>query len=361
MLEDVAMIDDVQVVHYQHADRERVFSFLREAYPPADAARLLRHWDWKYETNPFNPDRKPYILLLQKHQQLVGMYGRLFFPAIIDGTVQVVHHGCDLVVHPEYRGHGLSALLRDRDLIESVIHFSWQNEASYRVARRDGTAGVAYRALVRPLDVSAMLHQVVGDHWFSRAASSLINRALQYMPPVRLHTASSEVTVTRLSSFDDRFDRLWQRCGGGYRAMLVRDRRYLDWRFSQRPDAEYHIAAATRGSDLVGYMVTRCADRNRGRWGYLVDFLVEERSAPVFAVLVAHAVDDLRRQGASLAICRIAVPPYGSMLYRQGFLPWPRARRGYLRVRMPAQNSPSVADAHEWFLTMGDGDLEMSF
>ena len=353
------MIDDVQVVHYQRADRERVFTFLRDAYPPADAARLMRHWDWKYEDNPFNPDREPYILLLQEHRQLVGMYGRLFFPAVIDGTVHLVHHGCDLVVHPAYRGHGLSARLRDRDLIESAIHFSWQNEASYQVARRDGTAGVPYRALVRPLDVSVMVRHVVGDRWLSRAASSLINRALQHMPPVRRQTP--EVAVTRIPSFDDRFDRLWQRCGGGYRAMIVRDRRYLEWRFSQRPDAEYRIAAATRGSDLVGYMVTRCADRNGARWGYLVDFLVEKRSAPVFAVLVAHAVDDLRQQRASLAICRTAVPPYCSMLYRHGFLPWPRAPRGYLRVRMPPQSSPSAADARQWFLTMGDGDLEMSF
>lgn len=100
------MIDGVQVVRYQRADRERVFTFLRDACPAADAARLMRHWNWKYEDNPFNPDREPYILLLQEHRQLVGMYGRLFFPAVIDGTVHLVHHGCDLVVHPAYRGHG---------------------------------------------------------------------------------------------------------------------------------------------------------------------------------------------------------------------------------------------------------------
>jgi GNAT superfamily N-acetyltransferase len=351
----------VQVVRYQRADRERVFALLRDVYPPSDAARLMRQWDWKYEDNPFNPDREPYILLLQEHHQLVGMYGRLFFPAVIDGSLHLIHHGCDLVVHPAYRGRGLSAQLRDRDLIESAIHFSWQNEASYQAARRDGTAGVPYRALVRPLDVGVMLRHVVGDHWFTRTASGLINGALQRLPPVRRHSGDPEVAVTRIACFDDRFYRLWQRCSDGYRAMIVRDQGYLEWRFSQRPGAEYYIAAATRGSDLVGYMVTRYADRNGERRGYLVDFLVEKSEAPVFAALVAHAVDYLRQQRASLAICRLAVPPYRSMLYRHGFLPWPGAPRGYLRVRMPPQSSPSATDARQWFLTMGDGDLEMSF
>ena len=355
------MIDDVRVVRYQRADRERVFTFLREALPPAESARLMRQWEWKYEANPFNRDNEPYILLLQGHRQLVGIYGRLFFRAVIDGAERLVHHGCDLVVHPAYRGHGLSARLRDCDLIESALHFSWQNEASYQVASRDGTAGVPYRALVKPLDVSAMVRHVVGDHWFARTVSSVINRALQHIPPLRRHSAAPEVAVTRIASFDDRFDRLWQRCCGSYRAMIVRDRRYLDWRFKQRPDAEYSIVVATRGSDLVGYMVTRCVDRDRKRWGYLADFLVEEGSALVFAVLVEHAVNELRQQNAALAICRIAVPPYLSMLYRQGFLPWARAPQGYLRVRMPLQSSPSAADARHWFWTMGDGDLEMAF
>jgi hypothetical protein len=288
------------------------------------------------------------------------MYGRLFFPAVIEGTRHLIHHGCDLVVHRAYRGHRLSARLRERDLVESPVHFSWQNEASYQVARRDGTAGVPYGALVRPLNVSAIVRRVVGEHWFARRTSSALNRALQHIP-IRRHPVAPAVVVTRVPSFDERFDRLWPRCSGGYRAMIVRDQLYLKWRFSQRPDVEYRIAAAIRGSDVVGYMVTRCTDQNGQRWGYLVDFLVEERSASVFAMLVEHALDDLRQQRATLAICRIIVPPYRSMLYRHGFFPWPRAPRGYLRVRMPPQSLPSAARGRQWFLTMGDGDLEMSF
>ncbi len=351
------MIEDVQVVRYQRADRERLFALLRDALPPADSARLLRQWDWKYERNPFNPEGAPHVLLLQRDGQLIGMYGRLFFRAVIGGTEHLLHHGSDLLVHPAFRGHGLSAQLRDRDLIESSMHFSWQNEASYRVARRDGTAGLPYRALVRALDVSTMVHDVVGDHWFADTASRVINSALPHIPPLRRHAVDRDIAITPVSSFDDRFDRLWQRCAGNHRVMIVRDRQYLAWRFGQRPDAEYRIAAAARGAELVGYVVTRCTERNGDRWGYLVDFLVEERSASVFAALVEHAVEDLRQQHAGLAICRIAVPPYRAMLWRHGFLPWRTAPKGYIRLRLP----PHSDHERDWFVTMGDGDLEMSF
>ena len=120
--------DEYEVVRYRCTDRDRVFAFLREALSGTDSARLSQQWDWKYDANPFNPDGGPHILLLQARGQLLAMYGRLFFPIVIDGSERLAHHGCDLLVHPAYRGRRLSARLRGRqgfvegadELIESA-------------------------------------------------------------------------------------------------------------------------------------------------------------------------------------------------------------------------------------------------
>ena len=167
--------DEFDVVRYRRSDRDRVFAFLREALSEDDSARLSQQWDWKYDANPFNPDDGPHMLLLQARGQLVAMYGRLFFPIVIDGSEHLAHHGCDLLVHPAYRGRRLSAHLRGPELTESPIHFSWQNEASYRVASRDGTEGAPFVSLVRPLDVTRVVHRIVGERWFGRAAGTFLN------------------------------------------------------------------------------------------------------------------------------------------------------------------------------------------
>jgi GNAT superfamily N-acetyltransferase len=359
-----ATTDEYEVIRYRRTDRDRVFAFLRAALAAADSARLIRQWDWKYDANPFNRDSGPCIMLLQERGELVAMYGRLFFPVVIDGSEHLAHHGCDLLVHPAYRGRRLSARLRDRELIESAIHFSWQNEASYGVTSRDGTAGVPFVSLIRPLDAARVVRRIVGEHWVGRAAGAVVSIALRHVPPFRRHpVVMPDVVVTRLWSFDERFDRLWQQARRDYPVMIVRDRRYLEWRFAQRPDAHYNILTATRESDVLGYMVTRCTDTAGERWGYLVDFLVQDRSPALFALLVQRALDDLRQEGAAGVSCRVAVPPYRRMLYRHGFMRSPWGARGYIRgrIRLPDPALQIVGDVRQWFLTMGDGDLEMSF
>jgi len=355
--------DEYEVVRYRRTDRDRVFAFLRAALSAADSGRLIRQWDWKYDANPFNRDGEPYVMLLQERGKLVAMYGRLFFPVVIDGSERLAHHGCDLLVHPAYRGRRLSARLRDSELIESAIHFSWQNEASYRVASRDGTAGVPFASLVRPLDAACVARRMLGEHRVGRAAGAVVDTALRHVPPFRRHTAVVPgVVVTRIWSFDERFDQLWQRACRDFPVMIVRDRRYLEWRYMQRPDANYAILTATRDSDVLGYMVTRCTDTAGERWGYLVDFLVQDRSPPLFALLVQRALDELRQEGAAAVSCRVAVPPYRRMLYRHGFMRSPWGARGYIRgrIRQPDSALQVVGDVRQWFLTMGDGDLEMS-
>lgn len=355
--------DDFELVRYQPSDRQRVFAFLREAFAPGDSERLIRQWEWKYEANPFNPDGGPHIMLLQTHGEVVALYGRLLFRIVTDGTERHVDHGCDLVVHPAYRGRGLSARLRDPEYIESTIHFSWQNEATYRVASRDGTAGVPFVSLVKPFDVASAVQHVLGENWFSQAAAAVIGTAARALPRFHRRNATSEVLVTQIASFDDRFDRLWQRACRDHRVMLVRDRRYLDWRFTQRPDARYVILAATIASEVVGYMVTRVAERDGERRGYLVDFLVQGSSPRLFAALLETVTAHLRQEGAAAANCAMAVAPYRRMLYRHGFVPWRRAPRGYIRVRISLREPDlqALGDVRHWFLTMGDGDLEMSF
>ena len=354
--------DEFQLAYYTCNDRERVFGFVREAFPAAAAARLIQQWEWKYDKNPFNQGGTPHIMLLQARDKLVAMYGRIFFRVVIDGTEHVAHHGCDLVVHPAYRGRRLSARLRDRDAIESPLHFSWQNEATYRVARRDGSAGVPFVPLVRPLDLARVVRRAVGDHWFGRFLGAVGGRVERLVLRRPRDVAEPGVVVRRVGAFDEQFDRLWQRARRDHRIMVVRDRRYLEWRFTQRPDARYTILVATSGSEVVGYMVTRCVDHGEERRGYLVDFLVQHKSPRVFGALLEHAVEHLRRDGAMAIVCRVTVPPYRRMLYRHGFVRPLRARPGYVRARtrLPDRSGSVESDARQWFLTMGDGDLELA-
>lgn len=362
MPEPVATDDEIKLVRYQRSDRERVFALLREVFPAPYSERLICQWDWKYDANPFNRDGEPDIELLTKGEQLVAMYGRIFYPVVVEGEQHWAHHACDLVVHPHYRGRNLSARLRGhRERVCSDVHFSWQNEASYRVSSREGRGGVPFVSLFKPLDTAQLVRHLLGDRRLGRTAAGVIDATRRLVPRIRRRRTLPGVALEQIRSFDERFDRLWQRTCRDYPVMIVRDRRYLEWRFGRRPDAGYNVIAASRASELAGYMVTR-GGSGSGHWGYLVDFLVEERSPRLFTLLLDEAVERLRREGAVGISCRIAVPPYRRLLHRHGFVPLLGAPRGYLRatVRLANAEARGLTDPGCWFLTMGDGDLEMS-
>jgi hypothetical protein len=173
----------------------------------------------------------------------------------------------------------------------------------------------------------------------------------------------SGVTVSRVDTFDDRFDALWERARWNYSILLIRDRRYLQWRFMERPDARYTTFIVTRGLDLVGYLVMRSTEKSGTRWGYIVDFLVDDRSVSLFALLVRHGIEQLRQESIKAIGCRAVTPPFRRALYRQGFVRGWSGPRGYLRINAETTHPRAdlLLDARLWFVTMGDGDLEMTF
>src|SRR5690349_4621324 len=48
------MTDEFRIQRYSPADRPGVFELLKSAYSEDFADRLIRQWDWKYDSHPSN-------------------------------------------------------------------------------------------------------------------------------------------------------------------------------------------------------------------------------------------------------------------------------------------------------------------
>lgn len=357
------MSDAFHVLRYRRADRAEVFALLDATHSRPAKDRLIRQWDWKYDANPFNRDDEPYILLLRRGAHIVGMLGTLPLRVSLDGREHWTSHSCDWVLHPRYRGEGLGRRLIAQHRADKPLRFSWQNERSYRSLRQRTPGSYAsIIPLVRPLDFTHAIRRVTGSRLLSRCGTLLAAVAQRLIRPTR-EMVGTDVSVARVDEFDERFDVLGRRTCQDHRALLVRDEGYLDWRFMRRPDATYAVLAATRASDLLGYVVLRSAADEAGvLWGYIVDFLVEQRSGSLFALLLGSAVDCLRVAGVKGISCR-AMPPYRGVLYRHGFYPmfWSPPHYFHISLDVPDPGVRTLEDVRQWHLTMGDGDLEMVF
>jgi hypothetical protein len=161
------MANDFRIQRYSSADRDGVFELMRVAFSEDFATRLLRQWDWKYDSHPLNreaeetrrtnrkelwplivktystetlaewglsfeqldelPDDAPFILLLKDGDEVIAMEGALPQAFIINGTRQLVFVFCDLAVHPDYRGQKLSMRMTLRMAAEHGLTMGWSN------------------------------------------------------------------------------------------------------------------------------------------------------------------------------------------------------------------------------------------
>ncbi|HVN87310.1 MAG TPA: GNAT family N-acetyltransferase [Candidatus Binatia bacterium] len=362
------MDDATEIVRYTPADRAEVFELLDRAHPAELSARLQRQWDWKYEANPFNRDGEPYLLLWRDGGQIVGMLGVMSVRMCIDGRERIVGHLCDWSMRPDHRGRRMARRLLDRQRPDWPVRFAWQNEISRRLSPGmigDNSGILRLSPLTRVLAVGDVIADASGSRLAGRIASATTMSTCAFLRRLRDRTSVAGVTVEETCGFDDRFDELWQRARRDYRVLLVRDRRYLQWRFAERPDARYRILVAMRGGDLVGYLVFRELQQDDAGRGYLVDFMVADRSTAVFSQLLSLAIARLEHHGTRWLTCRVIVPPFRGVLYRHGFLPIRQSVGGYLRSYRPDadtsdMDSRTFVDPRNWFLTMGDGDLEIS-
>ena len=410
------MTEEFRIERYRRSDRERVFDLMRVAIP-VSAPTLIRNWHWMFDANPFNGDAErnrttnregllaflretysaerlqsfvrrwgssyaetleqnaPYILLMKNDRdEVVAMEAAQPQRYLVDSREQWVSVEGDWTVHPAYRGRKLAQALVNRLRNENTLGFAWQNPASRRATKRwrKATAGRAKTSvsvsgdlpivpLVKPIDWSAFA-KLLADNRLLGLAASVAGAAARGFEWALARPASIEnVNLIQIESFDESADELWQRAHRNHTVLAVRDQRYLNWRFRDRPGSLYTILTAVRDSSLRGYLVFRISDHVGTSCGFIVDTFYDD--VEIFSLLIREAEKILRTAGVKAIVCSVATTSHRSVLLRQGFFPLLYSRRNYLAAwgNSTDPQVQSFFDVSRWFISMGDGNLDMGF
>jgi GNAT superfamily N-acetyltransferase len=412
------MPEEFAINRYTDADRAEVLGLVGAAVSDGYAQHLDRIWDWKYDSHPLNremeqerkenrpklladlestglapvvanwgidtgdlpPDRDgaPYILLLKAGNRIAAMMGCLPQAFLIKGRRFLVSAGCDMAVHPDYRGKSLSMRVSTRMALDLGLTLGWSNETSRRVGERFArrtmrqwrsktTAGwgrMRVVALVKPIDWNYIVHRSTNLNLPGNIAAMVAAGAQRFNHPFGTPEPSGPIEIFRLEFFDERIDALWRRVSREHLVIAVRDSAYLNWRFNARPDASYVAIAASDGEGkIVGYLVYRIIEQDGARWGYIVDFLAEGDPSHTFALLVRRAEEMMVRAGVKAIVCFIAKAPFRQVLRRAGFYPSVFGTRSYVGGAIIKEDLSlrPFAEVQKWFITMADGDAEMVF
>lgn len=270
-----------------------------------EIGRTNAFYDWKYFQNKI---ARTHVYLVEDNSQIVSM--GCLFPARmkIGGNIIICFQSGDTFTLPSYRGKGVFSKLY-RELIAETetegakLIYGLPSDMFYpMMVGRFGFALVFdIKRFYYILNIENFLRGILNNklsfyvlRFIARIGAKVVFRDVA--PPVL-----DGLDVTTSSRFDDEVMDLWKRASKDYDAMIVRDKEYLNWRYTASP-VKFIIYNARRKGRLVGYIVITLAEKTHKnvREGYIVDLLTDPEEERAAQTLMAVAFTYFKDQKADL-------------------------------------------------------------
>ena len=342
---------------YEAKDKEAIFSLVRESLNSHTASVTAKVWDWLFINNPFNPDGSAHILVSEIGSDIIGLFCNIFVDLKVGGEIMKARWGCNFMTHPKHRGKGIR-LFRQEMEIPHYPFLGFPNKRALDFEVKMGFSEISSLfSQVLILDMKSFLYNKIGKRFVSFLAGAVWNSIYKLcFSPWRL---DREISITKISSFDDRFNRFWQEVSYDYPIIVVRNAEYLNWRFVEAP-FEYHIYAATQDERILGYIVLRQIERGGLKRGIVVDLLTKAHDGKTLKTLLVKAITYFKENR-----CVVAETPlltsrkiYYKALCRFGFL-IKRFRIYFDGYAKDEQLIARIKDPDNWFITAADPDLDI--
>ena len=319
-----------------------------ERTPDYDA----RRYDWFYRRNPQGRAALN-LLYANSEAEPVGFLGLGARSFLADGSQVAAGVLVDFVVTPKHRSAypalTLQRQVRAAGLMEKPVVYGLPDTKAVLVCRRLETHVQA--------DMQRWVRVTGSRTYFERKLPKLLALPLAFVTDCADRAAIAVQTVGRglrgewIQSFDERFDALWNRFEKKGCAIGVRNREFLEWRFSAQPGHSYQIFAVTRATDrdLVCYFVCETP----GKFLAIKDCLNVD-SPETFTkslLLLSAAARKLGLNAVSVEVT--ATPRLQQSLRRAQFVQ--RSHRPFFAVLH--ESVKDVAQRCDWYITSADEDI----
>jgi GNAT superfamily N-acetyltransferase len=374
------MTQSCYVRTYAKGDEIEILKLMSMSGFERDYQRTVEHWLWKYECNPFG-----HIIGVAEHNgRLVGSMGLTIIKLKIGDQVVLGSQAVDLLVHPKFRRQGiflsigrfLQKEVKKKGIVISYVFPNEQSRLGFLKYHGYFDVGNVPR-LVKPVNMSKMTsffeeNRVVRVLNDNKISSGVMRILLQTVFKVSflvsklfIHVGRTDIenlTIRTIELFDDRFDDFWNKVSKEYSISVVRDRRYLNWRYFECPNVKYTVLVAERKGEVSGYVVLRCTNEKSLVVGHIVDLLAPLDDKSAIRYIITKAIDHFKEKNVDLIVCWMLKESSSArhtykILRSNGFIPiFGQSMSFIARASSPKVSSSSVADVTRWYITQGDSD-----
>lgn len=350
----------------------------------------VNHWLWKYKNNPFG-----FIQTVTECEgQIVGHMGLVPVNMKVGDSVVRGAQAVDLAVHPRFRRQGMfleigKTLMKEAAEEAIPIVYGVPNEPAYYGHMKYGWFYVGrIPVLTKFLSVSGLLRfSLVKLYYFIRRRYTPVSgkenlRLFPFLKSLFKWICSFQCTrknkgvktlsarsfsIRQVSSFDSRVDDLWNDAAKVFTLSIVRKKRYLTWRYFEKPYSNYTVFFAEKDGSLKGYVILSIGKPwdwgvvSLKKLGYIVDILAVSKE--VADHLIQAAIQYFSQQKVDLILCWMMENHFVHKCLTKNDFKYDKTFQEVTlisRINVPPQFSTpreKIEDERNWFFTIGDSDL----
>jgi len=330
---------------------------MRLCFGTVDFDYYMRQWVWKYKKSPLGK----YILVVDHEGQIVAHNSHIPVSVKVGKKILESCIGTNAMTHPKYRRRGLQWKLRANahdELVKASIY--WQYSFPGEIFQRHPGTRTSYAVCKIPVmmkifDTTEIVRKLIRIRVLAKVLSVWSNLIIGAFFKSKKKPIIEGVKITKIVKFDDRINDFWNNVSKYFDIIVVRNKKYLNWRYSQRPDSNFRILLAEEDEKILGYIVFSSKDES----GFIVDLLVFPHRLDVIQNLVVMAVEQLRKERVYRIICwMVKNNPYYRILRANGFIHLPSRYALYpltVEIYSPSNVPTEFAkNPNNWYLTLGD-------
>lgn len=288
---------DYKTRFYKSGDETGIVNLLvsvLDGWPKFDIpCEPIEHWRWKYSNSLGDQS----ITVAESDGKIIGCLHTISTYIKLGEKIVKGNQGSDLVVHPDFRGKGVYNGMND--LYENlVLSYSLSsNPIVYNKAVRLGCTPFPkpISKMVRIIDIKKHLKEKEGEQGFVKEYGfKTLNIFQKILRKIRREKTSikNELEVKKVKRFDERINYFWNEIKDLYDFIIVRDSKYLNWRFCDPRGGEHNIFLFEKNGEIIGYSVLRI---NRYEENYpvgnVVDLVCLPRDESIQIEIFKHAVE----------------------------------------------------------------------
>ena len=320
---------------------------------------------WLLDENPYNPDGKNLLFLLKEGEKAIGCDGLIPNELYLRGKTYLMAHSVKSMTHPDFQRQGIFRKMTEnseskgREAGVDVI-LGLANAASYPAYQKFGWETLLEKeVLVKPIHIKKILKR----KFKLNTVAELGDFVFTTVNKLQMKENSESLSFEWLDQVPEEVQDCWDRYKDNYDLLLVRDYKYLHYRYNQRPDVSYHTLLVRQYGKAVGFVILRESKTKNSVFASVAEFFTDPFDDKLIdAMAKALTRYAYERELDYLVLSCGEYGNYNRVLKQNSFRPTPKPASNNMMIARILNEDIRVEDLkrpQSWHLSQGEGDVEL--